>query len=80
MNEFLIGAIGAVGIPLALWLIGIALPREKTHKWGYNVGRFVTVFLRQKLGKQGEKIENRMQTTVADFMDGVYEGLDSDDK
>ncbi|MDP8239245.1 MAG: hypothetical protein P9X24_09150 [Candidatus Hatepunaea meridiana] len=79
LNPIIPGLIGAVGIPLALYLFGLLLPRKRTFEWGYKVGCFLTKFGQKKLGASWGKIEDRFASTVADFVEGVYKGLDSDD-
>ncbi len=80
MNELLIGLIGAVGVPLVLYLWQLLIPRKNTKGWGYRLGRFLTLFGRQKVGVKGwERLEDRLKSTVGDFVEGVYEGLDSDE-
>ena len=69
-----------MGIPLALYLIGLVLPRDRTYNLGYKVGRFLTLLGQRKLGaKKWERLEDRIQATVSDFIDGVYAGLGSDE-
>lgn len=73
------GLIGAVGIPLILFVWQALLKRERVKKWGYRIGRFLSKVLGQKLGAAGsEKVEGRIKSTISDFIDGVYEGLDED--
>lgn len=80
MNGIWIGLAGAVGIPLLLYVWGLLLPRESTFRWGRTVGSFMSRFGRQRIGVKGwEKFEDRFQSTVADFAQGVCEGLDLDD-
>ena len=80
MNELLMGLIGAVGVPLILYLWQLLLSRKSTRRWGFRIGRFLTLFCRQKIGVKGwEKLEDRLKSTVGDFVEGVYEGLDSDE-
>ena len=80
-STILTGAIGAIGVPVALYLFGMLLPRKTTFGWGYKIGRALSKLGQRKFGKNSwEKIEKRIATTVNDFIEGVYSGLDSDDK
>ena len=80
MHELLTGLIGAVAAPLVLYLWQLLLPRQSTKRWGFRLGRLLTLFGRQKVGVKGwESLEDRLKSTVSDFIEGVYEGLDSDE-
>ena len=46
----------------------------------YWAGRMLSSFGQRKIGiRKWEKIEDRIQSTVADFINGVNAGLESDD-
>ena len=79
VNNLLPRHIGMVGVPLVLYLMGLLLSRDRTHKAGYKIGRFLTLLGQKKVGGGWEKIEDKAKTTIADFIEGIYEGLDSDD-
>ena len=79
LNDLIPGLIGAVGVPLALWGINLALPKKRTRDLGFKIGRAMSVFGQKKAGKGYEKIETRLQTTLHDFVEGVQAGLDKDD-
>jgi len=79
LSPIIPGFIGAVGIPLVLYLISLLLPRKRTFDWGYKLGCFLTRLGQKKIGARWERIEDRVKSTVADFVEGVYKGLDSDD-
>ena len=72
--------ISTAGVPLILWGINTVLPKDKTHALGFRIGRAMSVFGQKKAGKHYESVENRLQTTLTDFVGGIMEGLDSDDK
>lgn len=75
------GLIGAVGVPLALFLWQLLLKRHRVKNWGIRVGRLVSRVLGQKIGVSGgEKVEQRIKSTVSDFIEGVFEGMDEDIK
>jgi len=73
------GAIGAVGVPVVLYLFGLLLSRKTTHAFGFKIGKLTSGFGQKKVGGSWDKIESRIQTTIQDFVDGVKDGLDSDD-
>ncbi len=80
LDHLLPGLIGAVAAPLALYMFGQLLPRERTYGFGYWAGRMLSSFGQRKIGiRKWEKIEDRIQSTVADFINGVNAGLESDD-
>jgi len=78
-NSILTGVVGAVAVPLALYLISLLLPRKRTFGWGYKMGRMMTALGQRRIGPGWERIEDRVKGTVADFVEGIYKGLDSDD-
>ena len=76
MNQFIFSLIGAVGVPLLLFLWQALLSRERVVVWGERVGVFCRVFLFQKIGAaEGSRLAARLVTTVADFVEGLYHGL-----
>jgi len=79
LTAILIGVIAAVAVPLVLYLFGLLLPRKRTYGLGYKLGRLLTTLGQRRIGRKWESIEDRFKATVADFVQGVYEGLDSDD-
>ena len=80
LYHLLPGVIGAVVVPLMLYTFGLLLPRERTYGFGYQAGRMLSSFGQRKIGiRKWEKIEDRIQSTVADFVNGVNAGLESDD-
>lgn len=80
IHHLISGLLGAVAAPMLVYLVGIFLNRKNTYAMGYTVGRLMTGFGQRKIGKGWEKLEDRIKSTVADFVKGVYEGLDSDDR
>ena len=81
MSDWVMGLLIPLVPAVGCTAITFFLPRSKTRAWGRSLGRVCSKFLRQKLGVGGgEKVESRLQTTVSDFMEGVMEGMDSDDK
>ena len=81
VENLLIGAAIPLVAGLLTTILQLFLSRSKTRAWGYRAGRLASAFLRQKLGKkQGETLENTFQMTVSDFMEGLMEGLDSDER
>ena len=80
MSHLLPGALGVVGAPLALYIFGLLLPRERTYAIGYKAGRILSGLGQRKIGfRKWEKIEDRIQEKVSDFINGVNAGLESDD-
>lgn len=80
IHHLLPGLIGAVGVPLLLYLFGLLLSRDRTYGLGYKAGRFLTLIGQKKLGQRSwDQLENRVQATVGDFVDGIYAGMESDD-
>ncbi|NQU05890.1 MAG: hypothetical protein HQ568_07340 [Calditrichaeota bacterium] len=80
LDHLLPGVIGAVGVPLMLYMFGLLLPRERTYEFGYQAGRLLSSLGQRKIGvRKWEKIEDRIQSTAADFINGVNAGLESDD-
>ncbi len=79
MPEWAWAIIGVVTPPLLSYIIGLFLPRRRTYGWGYQVGRILTRLGQRRIGAGWERIEDRVKATVADFVEGVYDGLDSDD-
>ena len=76
-----IGLIGAVGVPLLLYLWGMFLKRERVKKWGRRIGRFLSKFTNQKLGViGGEQVQDKLASTLDDFTTGIREGMAEDDK
>ena len=56
------------------------LPNKIVKACGLTLGTTLTTVLRQKVGKPGEEVEKWFQGTLAAFMSGLNDGLDSDDK
>ena len=79
LSSILTGVITAIAVPLVLYLFGLLLPRERTFGFGYKLGRLLTKLGQRRIGRDWESIEDRIQATVSDFVDGVYQGLDSDE-
>ena len=76
MNEFLYGLIGAVGMPLVLFLWQLILKREAVMCWGMRAGAFCRKFLFQRVGVNGgEKLTERLISTVGVFIEGLYLGM-----
>ena len=71
LSNLLIG-IGIASIPT---VIGILLPRKKTYGLGVKIGTLFSKLLREKVGK---RVENRIEKTLIDFSEGLYQGLRSD--
>jgi hypothetical protein len=73
-NKLIVGNIAVAILPFLLpnaWLEGIC----------YKIGRVMSIFLRQKVGKgPGETIETNFQGTVSAALNGLTRGLDEDDK
>ncbi len=81
MNEILIGLAGAIGIPLFGFTWGLFMKPKKVKGWGVRLGKLASALGQKKVGRKGwEKIEKRFQGTLSDFMEGIQEGLDADDK
>ncbi|HHE46842.1 MAG TPA: hypothetical protein ENL08_03960 [Bacteroidetes bacterium] len=78
-SSILTGVVGVVAVPLVLYMIGLLLPRRRTFGWGYRLGKLLTAFGQRRIGPGWERIEDRVKGTVADFVEGIYAGLDADD-
>jgi len=76
MNEFLYGLMGAVGMPLILFMWQLFLKREAVMRWGERAGAFCRTFLFQRVGASGGgKLSERFISTIGDFIEGLYLGL-----
>lgn len=71
--------LGGVAVPLIVMLINMLLPNEKVRAFGFRIGRAASKYFRQKLGDPYEKVENKIQGTLAAFIDGLNSGLDVDE-
>ena len=78
-HSILISAVVVVGVPLVGWLWGLLLPRKSVRAWGVRLGKVMSAFGQKKVGKYWESNEKRFQSTLADFIGGVNEGLNFDD-
>lgn len=79
MHELVTGLIGAVGVPLIIFLWQTFLKRETVQQWGIRIGRFFSRILGQKIGIQGSrKIRDRILSTVEDLIQGIYTGMDEE--
>lgn len=74
-----VAAVSAVGVPFVTYLLGMFLPNGAAKGAGVAVGKVTSVFFRQRIGKNWEKVEGHMQGTISAFIAGLYEGLDFDD-
>lgn len=80
LNELLVGAVGAVGVPLLFFLWSLFLKREKVVGWGKTIGTLCRTFLFQKLGNEsGGKVSGRLSTTIDDLTFGVRWGLTNEE-
>ena len=67
---------GAAFAPLVLFFWQGLLKRETTEDWGRRIGRFITLFLRQRLGVAGgNSVREKFQSTVEDFTNGLRQGM-----
>jgi hypothetical protein len=79
--EFLSGAKLAVFLNVGLASLPFILPNKFVKQTFAGIGKFLSFFFRQKLGRGGgEKVESYFQGTLQAAMDGLNEGLDSDDQ
>jgi hypothetical protein len=79
-QQILIGAVGAVGVPAFLFVVGLFLKPKTVHSWGTAMGSALTLFGQKRVGRDNwEKIENWMSGTVNDLCQGILEGLNADD-
>ncbi len=69
----------AAAINAGLGILAWLMPNAAVRKVGYGVGIFLSKALRQRLGKNGEKIEGHFQATLSEFIAGLNEGCDTDD-
>jgi hypothetical protein len=84
-----IGAIGTgggiwlfaskIGINIACKLIDKYLPDEKLREWGRPLAVGATEFMVAKLGKNWNKLEDKLQYKLGVFLKEANTGLDSDD-
>ena len=63
------------GLAVLAWF----LPNSAVKKAGYGLGVVLSKVFRQRLGKNGEKVEGRFQATLSEFIAGINEGCDADD-
>ena len=66
-------------ITAGLLVAPFVLPNVLVEKTFYSLGRTLSFFLRQKIGRQGEKVEGYFQGTVDAMVRGLNTGLDEDD-
>jgi len=78
-NSILIAGAVVVVVPLVGRLWGLLLPRKSVRAWGVRVGKAMSAFGQKKVGTHWESNETRFQSTLADFIGGVNDGLDYDD-
>ena len=74
VKELLLGNYVTAGILVAPFV----LPNVLVEKTFYSLGRTLSFFLRQKIGRQGEKVEGYFQGTVNAMILGLNTGLDED--
>jgi len=81
MQEFLLGALGLVGIPLLGYAISIWLPRKRTYGWGRSLGVLIRKLSFEKLGhKTGNKMLIIITNTLSDFFEGLLDGTKGENK
>lgn len=74
-KTIIIALLGGAGITILPQLIAYFLPREKTERYGVKLGRMISVLLRTKLGGA---VENKLELTLLDFMNGLKKGMRKD--
>ena len=80
MDSWLSGLLVTVGAPILIFLWQGLLRRETVYEWGRCAGVALSKLLGQRFGVAGgDSIEERFKSTVADFVDGLNQGLDEDD-
>jgi len=64
-------------------VVVMILPWFAPNKWVYATcragGKLASALLRQRIGKQGEKVEKWFQGTLDAAVRGLNDGLDADD-
>jgi len=69
----------AAVINASLAALAWLLPNAAVRKVGYGLGVVMSKVFRQRLGKNGEKVEGYFQATLSEFITGINEGCDADD-
>ena len=79
--DLILPIIGVIAGGVAPMLIARFLPRKTVKALGVKLGKAITAFGSVKMGtKNWNKAEDSLQITMQDFVDGVDERLNSDDK
>lgn len=80
MSNTLIGILIPVAVSGFMAGLTMILKRERTYRWGFGIGKALSPFFGRRLGKKRyEDFENRFQSTIYDFSQGLIDGLDADD-
>ena len=81
MFEFLMVAVGAVGVPLIAGLFGLFAKRSLLFKIVFMLCKVASAFGQRKMGtKPWEAKEHRFQSTMNDIFEAMNAGLNADDK
>jgi hypothetical protein len=57
------------------------LKPQTVNKWGRAVGKALSACGQRRIGRDAwERVEDKFKGTINDFILGVLDGLDSDDK
>jgi len=68
------------GTTLISIILALFTTRTWTYKIGYALGRMLSAVFVGKMGAAELAVEDRLQTTIVDFTEGLNDGLDADDK
>jgi len=78
VNQILLSSAGAVFL---CFIIARIIPNDKLRVWGVTVGKLMTGWFTLKLGRPfWLKLEDFLENSAGAFLEGLREGLDSDDK
>jgi phage-related tail protein len=78
INEILLST---AGVSFLLLIVARLVPNDKLKALGVSAGKAISAFGGKKMGpKVWEKVEDFLENSVKVFLEGVKEGLDSDDK
>ena len=74
-NPLITGLIGVAGLPLAMYLWNLFLPRKTVYAFGNRLGKALRLFTLEKLGDQfGSRILNTIGNTLTDLFGGISDG------
>ncbi len=80
-GNILVGLVIPIVITAIIGAWNLFLKRERVFARGFKIGKWASKFLNQKTGVTGgEKIQEKMKSTLDDFVDGIKSGMDEDNR